>query len=156
MRLGDVDITGVETLLLDRDGTMNRLIVGDYVRSWEDFVFLPGVKEALAHFATMAKHIIIVTNQRGVGKGLYSEDDLNKIHSNMCREISDAGGRIDGIYCCYALTDDDPNRKPNIGMFRQICKDFPDVNSDTTLMIGDAESDEQFARNCGIKFIRVE
>lgn len=155
MRIDEIDIAEYETILLDRDGTINRLIVGDYVRRWSDFEFLPGVKTALAGFAKRAKHIFIVSNQRGVGKGLYTEVTLSDIHRRMCQEIEQAGGRIDGIYCCYALDDSDPNRKPNTGMFVQIQHDYPDVKPATTLMIGDADSDEQFAHNCGIKFVRV-
>lgn len=155
MNMNDVDILGIDTLLLDRDGTINRLIVGDYVRKWEDFEFLPGVKEAIARWAKQVRYIFIVSNQRGVGKGLYSEATLQDIHAQMCREIEQAGGRIDGIYCCYALDESDPNRKPNTGMFQQILRDYPDVQPDTTMMIGDADVDERFAQNCGIKFIRV-
>lgn len=155
MRLSDVDITGYDTILLDRDGTINRLIVGDYVRKWDEFVFLPGALDAIKRFSEQATNIIIVTNQRGIGKGLFTKEDLDDIHSKMCDEIKANGGRIDGIYCCFALSDDDHNRKPNTGMFEQICRDFPNVRKETTLMIGDAASDKKFAENCGVKFQMV-
>ncbi len=156
MRLGEVDITGFETLLLDRDGTINVHIVGDYVRSWKDFEFIPGVLEAMPIFANHFKYIFIVTNQRGIGKGLYTEIALKDIHKRMLEEIKKAGGRIDGIYYCPSLTEVDNRRKPGRGMFDDILRDFPDVRVETTLLIGDSDVDMQFARNCGIKGLKVD
>lgn len=152
MRLFDIDIEGYETILLDRDGTINKLIKGDYVRRWNDFVFLPGALDAIKRFSEHAKNIIVVTNQRGVGRGLFTKNSLDDIHKRMCDEINAYGGRIDGIYYSLAIDDNDHNRKPNIGMFEQICMDFPDVKKETTLMIGDSLSDKMFADNCGIDF----
>jgi D-glycero-alpha-D-manno-heptose 1-phosphate guanylyltransferase len=146
---------GLMTLFLDRDGVINRLRPHDYVKTWSEFEFMPGILEALAIFAKEFKHIILVTNQRGVGKGLMSKEDLDAIHERMCSIIKMHGGRIDKIYECSALVDTDHNRKPNIGMFEQACKDFPDITPETSLMIGDADSDMQFASNCGMKGIRI-
>lgn len=70
MQLRDLNLSEYDTLLLDRDGVINVLRPNDYVKCWEEFVFLPGVLETLARFARTAKHIFIVTNQRGVGKGI--------------------------------------------------------------------------------------
>lgn len=75
MNLLDIDITGYDTLLLDRDGVINRLRPNDYVKCWEEFEFLPGVFEALKKWTPIVKHIFVVTNQRGVGKGVMSEND---------------------------------------------------------------------------------
>ena len=139
-----------DTLLLDRDGVINRLRPLDYVKSIEEFEWLPGVKEALATAARNFRHIFIVSNQRGVGRGIMSRDALDDIHDWMLGEISAAGGRIDGIYVCTAVSDDDPCRKPNPGLFREICRDFPDVSVSRTLMVGDSPSDILFAWNCGV------
>ena len=156
MTLSDIDITGVQTLLLDRDGVINRLRHNDYVKCWEEFEFLPGVMDDLARFASSVPRIFIVTNQRGVGKGLMSEADLNDVHRRMCDEISRHGGRIDGIYYCTALTDADPRRKPGNGMFLDILRDYPDVDPATCLMVGDSDSDMRFAANSGIRGIKVD
>lgn len=155
MNLKDIDISGYDTLLLDRDGVINRLRPNDYVKTWEEFEFLPGVFEALERFARYFKYIFVVTNQRGVGKGLMTEQDLNLIHAKMCNRIKEHGGRIDRIYYCTALTEEDDRRKPGTGMFREILTDFPNVAPETCLMIGDSDSDMEFARNCGIKGIKV-
>lgn len=155
MRLQDIDVTGFDTLLLDRDGVINKLRPNDYVKCWSEFEFLPDVFETLKAWSNHFKYIFIVTNQRGVGKGVMTEDDLQEVHKQMMDEIENHGGRIDGIYYCTALTEEDINRKPGIGMFLQILKDYPEVKKDSCLMIGDSDSDMIFAQNCGVKGIKV-
>ena len=156
MRISEVDINGFDTLLLDRDGTINVHVIGDYVRCWNDFEFIPGVLEIMPVFANHFKHIFVVTNQRGIGRGIYTEDTLNVIHDKMIHEIEQVGGRIDGIYYCVSLTEKDIRRKPGKGMFDDILRDYPDVNPQTTLMIGDGDVDMSFAKNCGIKGVKVD
>ena len=145
-----------DTLFLDRDGIINRLRPGDYVKSWDEFEFLPGALNALTKCNAMFRRILVVTNQRGVGKGIMSLDDLNRIHDRMIEEIERHGGRIDHIYFCTALSPDDPNRKPQTGMAQQARIDFPDIDFARSLMIGDSESDRQFARNAGMAFLPAE
>lgn len=156
MKLIDIDISGYDTLLLDRDGTINVHIIGDYVRKWSDFEFIPGTFEALEKFAKHFKHIFVVTNQRGLGKGKYTEADLADIHENMCREIVAHGGRIDKIYFCSALTEEDVRRKPGRGMFDDILRDYPDTDPSKCLMVGDGDVDMEFAKNSGIAGIKVD
>ena len=79
MQLKDIDISGYDTLLLDRDGVINKLRPNDYVKCWEEFEFVPGIFEVLSKWSKHFKYIFIVTNQRGVGKGVMSEQDLLKI-----------------------------------------------------------------------------
>lgn len=156
MKYSDIDITEYDTLFLDRDGIINKLRKNDYVKSWDEFEFCPGILEQLSKWSKHFKHIIIVTNQRGVGKGIMSEASLNEIHSKMIKEIKLNGGRIDKIYYCTALTEEDENRKPGIGMFKKACIDFNDIKASSSLMIGDSESDMKFAENCGMKGIRID
>ena len=155
MKLNEINIEGYNTMLLDRDGTINVHIIGDYVRKWEDFEFIPGVLDAMPRFAEHFKHIFIVTNQRGIGKGKYTEEDLADVHKKMVAEIEKVGGRIDSIYYCSAVDVSDHNRKPNTGMFDQILRDHPDVEPAKTIMVGDGDVDRDFAKNCGIAFARV-
>lgn len=156
MKLSEINIEPYDTLLLDRDGTINVHLIGDYVKQWDEFEFIPGVLDAMPRLAKHFKHIFIVTNQRGIGKGIYTEGDLADIHQHMVAEIEKAGGRIDGIYYCTALSDYDTRRKPGSGMFEEIVQDYPDVTNERTLMVGDGNVDEQFARNCMIDFCRVD
>lgn len=156
MRIENIDITGYDTILLDRDGTINVHIMGDYVRKWEDFEFIPNVVDTIVRWSQKVKHIFIVTNQRGIGKGKYTEEDLADIHSHMVAEIEKAGGRVDGIYFCPSLSEEDVRRKPGRGMFDDILRQHSDVVTDKTVMIGDGDVDRDFAKNCGIDFIRID
>lgn len=149
--LKDIDYEGYDTLFLDRDGVINRHRPNDYVKTWNEFEFLPGVLQSLGSLSKKFKHIIIVTNQRGVGKGIMTEQTLQKIHGRMVREIEKSGGRIDRIYYCTDLNNDSYDRKPNIGMALRAKKDFPDIDFSKSVMIGDSESDMEFGRRAGIK-----
>lgn len=156
MKINEVDIKGYNTILLDRDGTINVHVIGDYVRKWEDFEFIPNVLETIAVWSRQVKYIFIVTNQRGIAKGVFSEEDLADIHFHMVAEIEKHGGRIDGIYFSSALTEEDIRRKPGRGMFNDILSDYPDVDPAKTLMIGDGDVDRDFAKNSGIVFQRID
>lgn len=145
-----------DTLFLDRDGVINRWIPGDYVRTWDRFVFLPGILECLRAWAAKFKHIIIVSNQRGVGKGKMTQEQLDAVHGRMLEEIRQAGGRIDGIYVCTAVEAEDPRRKPNTGLFEEARHDYPDITPERSLMLGDSHYDRDFARNCGMDFVLME
>ena len=144
-----------DTLLLDRDGVINKYRPNDYVKNWNEFEFIPDFLSAISTWTKHVKRIIIVTNQRGVGKGLFSEDTLNDIHDKMKEEIENSGGHIENIYYCTALGDKAPNRKPQPGMFRQMLKDYPDIDPNRCLMVGDQLSDMEFASNCGIAGIMI-
>lgn len=156
MVLQNIDITKYDTLLLDRDGVINMLRHNDYVKCWEEFEFSPGILATLAKWNKHFKYILVVTNQRGVGRGVMTEADLWEIHRNMCLEIEKHGGRIDKIYYCTATEDNAHNRKPNIGMWETILNDFPNIKTETTLMIGDSDCDIEFGKNCGIYSIKID
>ena len=145
-----------DTLFLDRDGVINRWLPGDYVCTWEQFAFLPGILESLRKWAEHFKHIIIVSNQRGVGKGRMSQEDLDSVHVRMLEEIRRAGGRIDAIYICTELDKDHPMRKPQTGMFQAACRYFQDITPERSLMLGDSDYDREFAANCGMPFVLME
>ena len=83
--LKDLRINKDWTLFLDRDGVINKKIENNYVRNWSQFEFIEGVIEALKILRNIFGKIIIVTNQRGIGKGLMTENDLYKIHENMIK-----------------------------------------------------------------------
>jgi D-glycero-alpha-D-manno-heptose 1-phosphate guanylyltransferase len=142
-----------ETLFLDRDGVLNKLIPGDYVRNWSMWEWMPGVLAEFPKWSAKFRHIILVTNQRGVGKGLMTDADLSRIHAQMMQDILEAGGRIDLVLSCTAVDKEDPRRKPQTGMFQEACGLFPDIEAKSSVMLGDAPSDAAFAANCGMQFI---
>ncbi len=141
------------TLFLDRDGVINHEKHMDYIHTWDEFVFYDGVKEAMKIFNGIFGHIVVVTNQKGVGKGVTRAEDLALIHHNMIAAIEAAGGRIDKVYFCTDLEDSSPDRKPNPGMGLQANKEFEAINLSKAIMIGNTMSDMEFGRNLGIKTI---
>ena len=138
------------TLFLDRDGVINYEKNDDYIRNWQEFRFYEGAKDALKIFAERFGTIIVVSNQRGIGKGLMTEDDLAVIHQNMQREIEDAGGRIDGIYYCTAVDAKAIYRKPNAGMAFSAMRDFPEIDPGRSIIAGNKPSDMLFGKNAGV------
>ena len=143
------------TLFLDRDGVINQKLEGDYVKAWNEFKFCVKALEAITELSNTYDKIFIVTNQRGVGKGVMSEADLIEIHSNMVSEIINASGRIDKIYYCTDVHDISPNRKPNIGMALQAKHDFPEIEFSSSVMVGDSISDMEFAKKLGMKKVFI-
>ena len=144
------------TLFLDRDGVLNYEKYQDYVYNYDEFIFYEEVPEALKILSGIFKHIIITTNQRGVGKGLMTEADLSAIHNGMVRDINAAGGRIDRIYYCTSLDNEHPDRKPNPGMYFRAVADFPDIQPKQSLIVGNNISDMEFGRNAGIHTVFVK
>lgn len=137
------------TLFLDRDGVLNHEME-PYTLHKSKFVFYDGVLDALKIFDGIFRHIIIVTNQRGVGRKLMTETDLIDIHDFMRGEIIHSGGRIDDIYYCTSIDDDHPNRKPNPGMALEAMKKHPLILKEHSIMVGNNISDMQFGRNAGL------
>jgi len=134
------------TLFLDRDGVINVETVGNYVTNWEEFIFHEGVLEALRNLSQIFGNIVVVTNQRGVGKGIMAMETLHEIHRNMLFEVTENGGKIDKVYACTAVTDEDHNRKPNPGMGHQANQDFPEIDFRKSIMIGNSMSDMEFGK----------
>ncbi|HEX4373405.1 MAG TPA: HAD-IIIA family hydrolase [Puia sp.] len=138
------------TLFLDRDGVLNYEKPFDYIYTYEEFSFYEGVPEAVKILTGKFARIILTSNQRGVGKGLMTEQDLISIHNNMLRDLEAAGGKIDKIYYSIGATDDDPMRKPHPGMALQAKKDFPQIDFSRSIMVGNNISDMDFGRNAGM------
>jgi histidinol-phosphate phosphatase family protein len=141
-----IEIDKSWTLFLDRDGVINEETVGTYITDWDDFVFCDGTLEALERLSQIFGTIVVVTNQRGVGRGIMSLDDLKDINSKMTTSILAAGGRIDKIYACTAVSNDDHNRKPNVGMALQAKEDFDHINFKKSIVIGNSFSDMEFGK----------
>ncbi|MDZ4707373.1 MAG: HAD-IIIA family hydrolase [Saprospiraceae bacterium] len=147
-------IKDLPCLFLDRDGVINEKRHDDYVKSWDQFIFLPKVLIALKELKKYFSPIIIVTNQQGIGKGLMSEHDLKSIHYEMNRIIRKSGGKIDRVLYCPDLNDP-PSlcRKPNTEMGLQAKYLFPEIQWDRSIMVGDSVSDIHFGKNLGMQSI---
>lgn len=146
---------GYTNLILDRDGVINHVKANEYINSFAEFIFR---KDFLAHAKELSEtfsYIFVVSNQKGVGKGLISLHDLNVVHNRMKDELLRVGGRIDHIYIGTNARNDAPENKPNTGMAELIRRDYPDIDFSKTIVVGDSASDHLFADKLNCKFIYV-
>lgn len=135
-------------LFLDRDGVINRQVVGNYVRGLQDFEWLPRVQLALKRLRQWAPHLVIVTNQQGVGKGLMSADDLEAIHHHLQTELAMDGVEFDAIKVCPHLESSGCNcRKPSPGLILDWLEQHPHSEPSLSIMVGDSQSDLELAHN---------
>lgn len=127
-------------VFLDRDGVINENRAG-YVKSWEEFVFLPNVFEPLRQLAQNSLLTIVVTNQSAINRDLVSRETVETIHRQMCEVVSRNGGRIDAVLTCSHRPDENCRcRKPEPGLLLQAAKRF-DLDLPQSYLIGDALCD---------------
>lgn len=143
------------TLFLDRDGVINEERVGEYVLHWGEFIFSKGVLDIFKKLSSCFGRVIVVSNQRGVGKGLMTEEALQSIHLEMQREVEIVNGKIDKIYYCTEKDDKCFNRKPNPGMALQALRDFRDIDPSKSVMVGNKPGDMKFGRAAGMYTVFV-
>jgi D-glycero-D-manno-heptose 1,7-bisphosphate phosphatase len=154
MDLSKIDKTW--TLFIDRDGVINHEKKENYILNWQEFRFYDGVTEAMEILSSIFPTIIMVTNQRGVGKGLMTAAELHEIHANMQAVLEEKSGRIDRIYYCTSLDNTAFERKPNPGMALLAKLDYPHIDFTKSIMIGNKLSDMIFGRNAGMFTIYVD
>lgn len=144
-----------KVVYLDRDGVINRqALPHEYIRKWNEFVFLPGVFEALRLLKENGYHSMIITNQRGIARHKITAEDVEILHQKMCEEIRRQGGEIEGVYVCPHLDGECNCRKPQTGLFLQSeAKVIPD--KDRSWMIGDSVTDVEAGKNYGVRTIFI-
>lgn len=145
-----------KAVFLDRDGVINqRAPEGEYVTRWEDFHFLPGVTEGITQLNRAGFHVIVVTNQRCVAKGLLSEIELKNLHRRMSEHLARDGARIEAIYYCpHEIEPPCSCRKPAPGMLLEAARSR-DLDLSSSWMIGDSDADIQAGKSAGCKTARV-
>lgn len=143
------------TLFLDRDGVINREKENDYIRNAQELHLYDGAAEAIACFNRIFHRVVVVTNQRGIGKGLMSEADLHGIHSLLSEQLAKVRGHIDAYYFAPQIENDAEDRKPNTGMGLKAKHDFPSIDFAKSVMIGNNISDMEFGKNLGMKTVYV-
>jgi D-glycero-D-manno-heptose 1,7-bisphosphate phosphatase len=142
----------VETVFLDRDGTINaKAPEGDYVKSAADFRLLPDVAEAVGRLRDAGRRIVVVTNQRGIALGVMTEADLDGIHRRMLGEI----GPVDAIYHCPHAEGECDCRKPLPGMLLRAGRELQGVDFAKAVMVGDSASDMQAGRAVGARLVMI-
>lgn len=133
-------MTSFKLVILDRDGTINR-DSPDYIKSADEWHPLPGAMDAIARINRAGWHVVLASNQSGLGRGLFEVSDLNAIHAKMHQQLKEIGGRIDAVFYCPHTPDDACRcRKPASGLFEQIAERFA-IDLKGVPMVGDSERD---------------
>ncbi len=143
-------------LFLDRDGVINaKASEGSYITDWTQFHFLPGVPEALSEVRARAPDtvIVIVTNQRGIARGLVTSDVVDEIHARMRDELRAKGADVDTVEVCPHEEGTCECRKPGLGLFLRAMAGCPSIEPSASVVVGDSIADmtagfELGARTC--------
>jgi len=149
----------VKYLLIDRDGVINKDPGGwtktNYVTEWKDFHFVPGTLEALKILKEKGVKVIVASNQGGVNKGLYTQEQLNRVNELMLKEIRKSGGEVEEVnYCIHKDEDNCSCRKPKPGMLEVAAKKYG-IELKSTYFIGDDKKDILAGRKAGCKTVLV-
>ena len=145
----------VAVAFLDRDGVIN--VDSGYVGRWEDFEYLPEAIEGLKQLQSAGFKLIVVTNQSGIARGYYSEDDFLALTKAMTADLSAKGVTLAAVYYCPYLEDADLEpyrvasylRKPEPGMLLKAAQDH-DIDLSRSIMVGDKVSDMVAAERAGV------
>lgn len=140
--------THMKLVILDRDGTINRAS-DEFVKSPDEWHPLPGSLEAISRLNHAGFHVVLATNQSGLGRGLFDMAALNAVHSHMVKTLAAAGGRIDAIfYCPHAPDEGCACRKPAPGLLQQIQERYG-IELKGVPYVGDSLRDMQAAHAAG-------
>lgn len=111
--------------ILDRDGTLNQWGAQGFIGRPDDWVAVPGAMEAVSRLNRAGWHVVIATNQPGLGRGLFDVIELNAVHARMHRELAAVGARVDAVfYCPHAPDEGCRCRKPAPALFEQISERY--------------------------------
>lgn len=151
-----------KVIFLDRDGTMNEEV--HYLHKPEDLKLLPGVGQAVRRFNEAGYQVVVVTNQAGVARGYYTEQDVIELHAYLNRMLKEEGAHVDAFYYCPHHPEHGIGpyktecrcRKPGIGMFEQAEQAFKDgINKEESYMIGDKLLDVEAGHRYGVRSVLV-
>lgn len=141
-------------LILDRDGVINH-DSDEFIKSPQEWIPIPGSLEAIAHANQLGYHVVVISNQSGLARGLFNIGGLNSIHAHMLGEIARFGGRVEAVFFCpHGPTDDCNCRKPKPGLFIELGRRL-NVDLRRAILIGDRQSDMAAAGAVGARKILV-
>ena len=146
-----------KAIFLDRDGVINYDGNEYYTYKIEDFILNEGVVEALSVLKDKGYIFIVISNQGGIGRGLYQKDDADRLHTHMRSLFAEKGIVFTEVYYCphYPDTGNCLCRKPQNLMIEKAIARF-NIDRESSYFIGDREKDEEAAKNAGIKPIRIK
>ncbi|HTJ95898.1 MAG TPA: D-glycero-beta-D-manno-heptose 1,7-bisphosphate 7-phosphatase, partial [Rhodocyclaceae bacterium] len=140
----------MKLIILDRDGVIN-YDSDQFIKSPDEWKPLPGSLAAITRLTQLGYHIVVATNQSGVGRGLFDMETLNAIHDKMIKAVSQAGGRIDAVFFCpHTAAEKCTCRKPQPGMLQDILNRF-NTGPENISVVGDALRDLQAAVAVGAR-----
>jgi len=155
--LSNLPIDKSWTLFLDRDGVFNHQIIDDYVKQVHELKIFDGVPQAIADFTKLFGKLLVVTNQQGIGKKLMTVDDMHHLNGYIENLVETYGGKLNKIYFAPQLREEDSNyRKNGTGMGLHAKYDYPDIDFNKSILIGDSESDIDFGIKLGMKTIMLK
>ena len=144
----------MSTIFIDRDGVINENR-SDYVKSWDEFHFLSGSREAIAALTKAGHRIVVCTNQAGVAQGLIALETMEDIHRRMLSAVEEAGGMIEKVYACtHSKTADCDCRKPRPGMLLRASREL-NLDMNDAVFIGDSITDMQAGSAAGVRTMLV-
>lgn len=144
----------MSTIFLDRDGVINENRA-DYVKSWDEFRFLPGAREAIARLTQAGHRIVVCSNQAGVARGIIAPETVEEIHSHMVAAIAEMGGVVEKVYYCpHAKDAGCPCRKPRPGQLLR-ARDELGIDLNDAIFIGDSMTDVRAGLAAGVHTILV-
>ena len=147
-------MSGRRCVFIDRDDTVAKNV--PYCDSPDKFELFDGVPEQIKRLNDAGFLVVMITNQSGIGRGLFTEETLARIHDKMNRKIEAAGGHIDKIYYCPHRPDENCNcRKPRTKLGEMAIEEF-DIDPFASYMVGDSDSDIGFGKKLGCKTIKVD
>ncbi|WP_321504065.1 D-glycero-beta-D-manno-heptose 1,7-bisphosphate 7-phosphatase [uncultured Methanoregula sp.] len=140
-------------VFVDRDGTIN--IDVHYLNDPDKFEMYPGVGEGIKQLKVKGYKIIVITNQSGIGRGYFTEQQLFRVHERMITEFQKFDVTLDGIYYCPHHPDDHCNcRKPNTGLFEKAVQEH-NIDVKKSFMLGDKMLDIEAGKKIGVKTILI-
>jgi len=139
----------------DRDGVINVAPpAGEYVRRWSEFQLIPAAVDWIRLLNALDLLVVVVTNQRGVARGLMSAAALEEIHGNMRALLAEHGARVDDVLCCPHEENTCTCRKPRPGLVLDAARRW-NIDLERSVMIGDTDVDRALAERCGMRFLRA-
>ncbi|MDP3920193.1 MAG: HAD family hydrolase [Candidatus Omnitrophota bacterium] len=142
-------------VFVDRDGVINVDLIGDYVKSWDEFRFEEGAMDAMKILTDAHYDIVVVSNQAGIGDGVFEEEALWDVHQKMLAEFEKHKVKIkSSFYCLHGKNAGCKCRKPETGLFERAAREI-DFNPSETFFIGDKATDIEAGKRFGLKTIFV-